>query len=248
MLGTSGDHDGAKRALDDQPADQRPTEIVMWDTDLVLAQAWVAAAGGMTSNAKTLLREAAAREAQRGRPAREVLLLQTAAQFGDRTAAARLTELAATVEGPRVTAATMHASALRDGDGDRLQEAARLYQAFGDRIAAADAAAQAAVMYPQQRRRGAALTATAIARRLAAETGADTPALRANATPIPLTGRQREIIALAATGLSNREIAERLTMSVRTVEGHLFRASQKTGVNSRDELVALLGSGPAARH
>ena len=180
VLGTSGDHDGAKRALDDQPADQRPTEIVMWDTDLVLAQAWVAAAGGMTSNAKTLLREAAAREAQRGRPAREVLLLQTATQFGDRTAAARLTELAATVEGPRVTAATMHASALRDGDGDRLQEAARLYQAFGDRIAAADAAAQAAVLYRKQRRRGAAMSATARAHRLA----------RRNRRRHPLAARQ----------------------------------------------------------
>lgn len=70
------------------------------------------------------------------------------------------------------------------------------------------------------------MTATAMAKRLAA----DTPALRANDTSVPLTGRQREIIALtlAAAVLTNRQIADPL-MSVRTVDGHLFRAAQKTG-------------------
>lgn len=63
---------------------------------------------------------------------------------------------------------------------------------------------------------------------------------RANTTRVPLTERQREIVALAATGLSNRRIAEHLTMSVRTVEGHLFRASRKAGVNTREELIALI--------
>ncbi|HEY5856277.1 MAG TPA: helix-turn-helix transcriptional regulator [Aldersonia sp.] len=104
----------------------------------------------------------------------------------------------------------------------------------------ADAVAQAAIVYRGHARRGAALTATASARRLADGTGANTPALRANTTPIPITARQREIITLAATGLSNREIADRLTMSVRTVEGHIFFASRQTGTNSREELIALL--------
>jgi DNA-binding CsgD family transcriptional regulator len=58
--------------------------------------------------------------------------------------------------------------------------------------------------------------------------------------PQSFTPRQREIIALAAQGLSNREVALRLTMSIRSVEGHLFRASQRVGANSREELVAIL--------
>ena len=58
--------------------------------------------------------------------------------------------------------------------------------------------------------------------------------------PLPITARQREIITLAARGLSNKEIADRLTMSVRSVQGHLFRASQRVGVNGRDQLVAIL--------
>jgi DNA-binding CsgD family transcriptional regulator len=42
------------------------------------------------------------------------------------------------------------------------------------------------------------------------------------------------------TGLSNKDFADRLTMSVRSVEGHLFRASQRVGANSREQLIAIL--------
>jgi DNA-binding NarL/FixJ family response regulator len=59
-------------------------------------------------------------------------------------------------------------------------------------------------------------------------------------TPQPFTDRQREIISLAAQGLSNKEIADRLTMSVRSVEGHLFRASQRVGANNREQLISIL--------
>jgi len=45
---------------------------------------------------------------------------------------------------------------------------------------------------------------------------------------------------LLGQGLSGRAVAERLTLSVRTVEGHIYRAMAKTGATSRDELAALL--------
>ena len=60
------------------------------------------------------------------------------------------------------------------------------------------------------------------------------------ARPLPLTSREREIANLVAAGLSNKEIAQRLTVSVRTVEGHIYRAMAKTGTTNRDELAALL--------
>ena len=45
---------------------------------------------------------------------------------------------------------------------------------------------------------------------------------------------------LIAEGLSNREVAERLTLSVRTIESHIYRAMLKTGTASRDELAGLM--------
>jgi DNA-binding CsgD family transcriptional regulator len=75
---------------------------------------------------------------------------------------------------------------------------------------------------------------------LAEQCGADTPALRQATEPLPLTDREREIGMLIGEGLSNREIAVRLTLSQRTVESHIYRAMAKTGTNSRDELAALL--------
>jgi DNA-binding NarL/FixJ family response regulator len=89
---------------------------------------------------------------------------------------------------------------------------------------------------------GSTTNASTIAQRLAAECqGAQTPALRAATTSQPFTNRQHEIISLAAQGLSNKEIAGRLIMSSRSVEGHLFRASQRVGANSREQLIAILG-------
>ena len=68
----------------------------------------------------------------------------------------------------------------------------------------------------------------------------DRTALAADTEPLPLTGREREIVMLIGEGLSNREIAARLTISPRTVENHIFKAMAKTGTASRDELANLL--------
>jgi hypothetical protein len=40
--------------------------------------------------------------------------------------------------------------------------------------------------------------------------------------------------------LSNRQIADRLVVSVRTVEGHLYRLFTKLGINNRDQLIHLI--------
>jgi len=57
---------------------------------------------------------------------------------------------------------------------------------------------------------------------------------------LPLTDREREVVMLIAEGLSNREAATRLSVSVRTVENHIYRAMGKTDTTSRDELAALI--------
>jgi len=56
-----------------------------------------------------------------------------------------------------------------------------------------------------------------------------------------LTASERRVVALAAEGLSNREIAERLFVTQRTVETHLGHAFAKLGVRRRDQLTRLGG-------
>jgi DNA-binding CsgD family transcriptional regulator len=45
---------------------------------------------------------------------------------------------------------------------------------------------------------------------------------------------------LVAGGLSNRQIADRLFVSVRTVDGHLYRSFAKLGIERRDQLIHLV--------
>jgi DNA-binding CsgD family transcriptional regulator len=57
-----------------------------------------------------------------------------------------------------------------------------------------------------------------------------------DAPALALTQREAQLVQLASDGLSNAEIAERLVLSIRTVESHLYRAMHKLGVRDRHEL------------
>ena len=74
------------------------------------------------------------------------------------------------------------------------------------------------------------------------------PAARTEpAGPLPatLTRREREIAALVSSGLSNREIAEKLFISRRTVDAHVDHIFTKLGISSRVHLAALIRQPPA---
>jgi DNA-binding CsgD family transcriptional regulator len=206
----------------------------------MLARAWVAAAEGAVSRALVQAHQAAEVAANAGQLAHEVLALQTAVGFGDRTVAERLAELATQVDGPRAGVAARFAAALAAGDGADLAAVSEEFERMGDLVAAVDAAAHAALAYRRQDLRGSALGCSTRAEALAEQCGASTPALRQASERLPLTDREREIVMLLGEGLSSPAIAERLTLSARTVEGHIYRAMAKTGTSSRDELAALL--------
>ncbi|MGW3810520.1 helix-turn-helix domain-containing protein, partial [Micromonospora sp. NPDC005113] len=57
-----------------------------------------------------------------------------------------------------------------------------------------------------------------------------------------LSPQEREVVRLAATGATNREIATQLFLSPRTVGHHLYRAFPKLGVTSRTDLASMLSS------
>ncbi len=211
------------------------------DHELSLARAWLAAGQGAVSEAIAVVLAAAERARSTGRFAAEVLCLQTATQFGDRTCASRLRELESVVEGPRVGLAARFAAALHDRDAAELFSLSEEFERMGDLIAAVDSAAHAALAYRHQDKRGSALSCSTRADALANKCGgARTPALRQASETLPLTDREAEIVMLIGEGLSNRAVADRLTLSVRTVESHIYRAMSKTGTTSREELATLL--------
>jgi DNA-binding CsgD family transcriptional regulator len=84
----------------------------------------------------------------------------------------------------------------------------------------------------------ARLSANALAELRAAGARPRRAALRG---PDALTGAEQQVATLAAGGYTNRQIAQHLTLSRRTVETHLAHAYQKLGIHSRSELAGHLG-------
>jgi DNA-binding NarL/FixJ family response regulator len=86
---------------------------------------------------------------------------------------------------------------------------------------------------------GDALLSPSVTRRLIAEFAAKAkktrPAVKLNA----LTDREREVMALAAEGLSNEEIAARLVVSPATAKTHVSRAMVKLHARDRAQLVVM---------
>jgi DNA-binding NarL/FixJ family response regulator len=80
--------------------------------------------------------------------------------------------------------------------------------------------------------------AAAEALALAAPAGPSDAAGQPGVADTPLTGREREVAALIAQGLSNREIAARLVIAERTAEGHVQSILNKLGFNSRAQIAA----------
>lgn len=211
------------------------------DYERSLANAWVSAGQGAVSEGVSGVLEAAEKARVHEQFAAEVLCLQTAAQFGQCAVAPRLRELETIVEGPRAGLAARLAEALRDSDAAELSALSEDFEGMGDLVAATDAAAHAAIEFRRRDQRGSELRCSTRANELAGRCGdASTPALRRTCEQLPLTDREREIVELIAAGLSSRAVAERLTLSVRTVESHLYRAMAKTGTTSRDEIARLL--------
>jgi DNA-binding NarL/FixJ family response regulator len=58
-----------------------------------------------------------------------------------------------------------------------------------------------------------------------------------------LTASEQAVAQLAASGLTNREVAAQLFMSPKTVEANLARAYRKLGIRSRAQLGSLIGAG-----
>jgi DNA-binding CsgD family transcriptional regulator/tetratricopeptide (TPR) repeat protein len=236
-LGQTGQ---AERVLDDA-TEHTGRHVELHEPQRMIAKAWLTAAHGGARTAADAARRAAQAAHRSGQYAVEAEALHHAARFGDRTAARPLAALVPRLDGPLPALYLRHAAAVADADAHALDASSVDFEKAGLTLSAADAAAQAAPLHDRagQHRRSAE-SATRAVRLAALCGGAITPAIRSAARPLPLSPREREIAVMVAEGLSNREIADKLLVSVRTVEGHVYRACIKLDVSHRDDLAAIV--------
>ncbi|MGI8335909.1 LuxR C-terminal-related transcriptional regulator [Actinomadura scrupuli] len=243
-LALLGDAPAAQLALDEALSRNRPrwTGFMRW---VGQTRVWIAAASGELSKAADLALTLADECRDAELPGFEYLVLHDAVRLGAAGQAAqrvadRLAELAAVHDGARVALSADHARAFAADDGTELYAVAEGFAALDMNLLAAEAAAQAAAALRRAGDRRATRRAETLASKLAERCqGARTPALKDLAAP-RLTLRQREIAQLAASGLSNREIADRLVLSKRTVDNHLVAVYDRLGVRDRAGLASLM--------
>jgi DNA-binding CsgD family transcriptional regulator/tetratricopeptide (TPR) repeat protein len=209
-----------------------------------LGRAWALVASGDTARARRVLADAARSASSAGYLGAEAWLLHDLARLGDpRSVAARLAELSQACEGELVTTYAAHTAAAAADDPHGLAEVVDRFEAMGADLMAAESATSASHAY---QRRGEQRSATALRARASALAGrcegARVPGLVTADVIVPLTQREREIATLAAQGTPSKEIADRLYVSVRTVNNHLHSAYTKLGVTNRSELARALNA------
>ena len=246
-LGQQGESAAASKVLA-RAQSRHSMRTEMYGPELALAKAWTLAATHDLDGAVAAARDAARIAEDSGQLAIALHALHESVRLGDTDAADAIARVLETVDCAAGRAALAHGRALADGDAAALDAAGLRLEELGMRCAAADAYAQAAAAHAARHNRKGELTSKARAAELQGE--ASTPALQRVLNPLPLTGREREIALMVADGLSNKAIADRLCVSVRTVEGHIYRACTKLDMPDRSMLahaVAAAKSGSRLR-
>jgi DNA-binding CsgD family transcriptional regulator len=206
------------------------------------ADIWIAAQAGLITDAVRQCLALADLAANLGLTGVELLALHDVIRLDGATAdiADRLADVASRHDGLLPEVIARHAAAAACHDSQQLLAVADQFSELGVLLYAAEAAAQAAKILNRQDQPRAAAAATTRAHRWAEQCeGARTPALIEMKTA-PLSRREHEIAQLAARGDSNKEISQKLVISLRTVENHLHTIFSKLGVTRREDLRDLL--------
>ena len=162
--------------------------------------------------------------------------------LGDPSVVPMVQTAAGGVEGRWAEALMTLATDWENADGDALMTTAASLEEAGFVNLAREAYARASTVLEQAGERRRSRQAVAQREKCDHELGERFREGRfiAAAPAVRLTRREQDIVELAVQGLTDREIAQRLMVSVRTVEGHLYRTYVKLGVRSRDELESAL--------
>lgn len=240
-LGASDDARGAAATLAELDAVRFDVTRHI-EVEVELARAWTAAAGGARSDAREIALAVGRTLHADGRAALAAMAYHDALRLGAPadTIRAALDDLAGVAEGPVVTAMAAHARAVAAGDHHQLADAADAFEAVGMMVHAAEAMTEAARLATEAGLRGSASSLRVRAATLASRCGpALTPLLESIAgrdALSMLTRKEQEVALMAARGMTKREIADSLSVSVRTVGNHINHLYAKLGVSTRDEL------------
>jgi DNA-binding CsgD family transcriptional regulator len=233
-----GEIGAADTAITDEATLEHPADFHC--VNRCRARAWVAVAKGHPADAKEHLEDAWALAFDRGEWPLAAMVLHDLARVGhpDPERAELLVERPIGALG---LARVQHVMGLGTGDLELTGDAADEFGAMEANLLAAEAAFGLAA---EHRRRGSPRDATAWTRKASTWAalcpGARTPGLAMPDEPVALTKREREVAVLAARGITSKDIAERLFVSVRTVDNHLGRVYDKLGIASRAELAEMM--------
>jgi DNA-binding CsgD family transcriptional regulator len=170
----------------------------------------------------------------------EVEILSLVLRLGDLSIVPRLAAAAEGCEGRSAEFLAAYCRALAAKDVNRLVEMSDAAARDGLDLAAAECAAHALRILETRGDKPRQFEA----QKLVKQRNAALNKAGASAAEIPpdlhkLTRREQEIAALVQAGASNREIALQLGLSLRTVEGHLYRMFAKLGISHREDLASV---------
>jgi len=205
---------------------------------VVRGEAWLAQAEGDPPRAQAGLVEAAAQ--LHHVPLYAIQLYHEAMRAGlaPRKVLDPLEELRHVCDGRLPVACIEDAVARAAGDAAAVLVCSEEFADLGAARHASECAALAAELFAEEGRQDSARRAAVRSAELQGRCqGGEAPAIRL-LTPdrADLTPREAQLADLARRGLGNGEIAERLGVSVRTVESHIYRAMQKLDIANRHEL------------
>jgi DNA-binding CsgD family transcriptional regulator len=184
--------------------------------------------------------------------------LALGAEAEARALAAEEVTLAQAFTGPRTLGVALRAAGLTDGGRrgiELLRQAVRALEGSGARLEHARATADLGAALRRAGQRADSREVLRVALDLAHRCGAIAVTERARTELVAAGGRPRRLVLsgldsltpserrvaqLAADGLANRDIAQNLFITARTVEGHLTHAYQKLAIASREQLPAAL--------
>ncbi|MFT3851896.1 MAG: LuxR C-terminal-related transcriptional regulator [Ilumatobacteraceae bacterium] len=239
VAGQLGDPAAAVHALADLGV--APTALHFGAAEEAAGRAWCLSAVGRPAEGRALLREAVGVALDHGELWMAVSLVGEAVRLGDADWDPAVLARLDAVDGPLAAALVALARARAVRSPEPLAAAAAALAGLGVALMAAEAEVALAERWQRAGDPRAAGAATQRAESLLARCqGARTPGSMPVDAVVPLSAREREIALLAADGLSSREIADRLFLSVRTVDNHLQKVYVKLGVNGRGGLAGTL--------